>query len=456
MADLYCIRCHAGVSKDAQFCPACGQKVDREIDQGATSSVRQPDESVSVLKKNLKKSKRGCLSSSGCLPVLIFGIIVLLAIIGFNRYIHIPLFIPVFTTFGNQHHIVKVAVGDDYSLAIKDDGSLWAWGENGDGQLGDGSTTDNIFPKQIIPSGVTAVAVGMNHSLAIKTDGSLWAWGNNEYGQLGNGTTTDSANPKQIIPSGVTVIAAGGFDSLAVKDDGSLWAWGGKLYDETEASSERSRRRLDVGSLTPKQIISSGVTAAAVGTIHSYAVKTDGSLWSWSVTYESKHIIANGVATVAAGDFHGLVLKTDGSVWAGGSNIYGQLGDGTKTSEMYTPFKLIIPSGVKAIAAGMVHSLVLKTDGSLWAWGDNQQGQLGDGTKTESLVPKQISFNGATVIAAGGSSSLAIKTDGSLWAWGNGAFPFISTAFIAALILPTVLLLGISYLIFLVKRKRTT
>jgi len=179
----------------------------------------------------------------------------------------------------------RLAGGASHSLAIKTDGSLWGWGWNGYGQLGDGTTDDRSTPVQAL-TGVAAVAAGGSHTLAIKTDGSLWAWGNNEYGQLGDGTTTYRLTPVQVL-SEVAAVSGGWYHTLALKTDGSLWAWG-RNYDGEVGDGTNDDR------LTPVQVLT-------------------------------------GVAAVAAGGNHTLALKTDDSLWAWGYNRSGQLGDGTTT-----------------------------------------------------------------------------------------------------------------------------
>jgi hypothetical protein len=168
---------------------------------------------------------------------------------------------------------MAIAAGGNYTIALKSDGSLWAWGYNGFGQLGDGTTTTSQqVPKQI-GSGYMAISAGdYAHTIALKSDGSLWAWGNNSFGQLGDDTTIDSHVPKQI-GSGYMAIAAGGNYTIALKSDNSLWTWGnnslGQLGDGTTINSH-----------VPKQI-GIGYMAISAGYTHNIAIKTGGSLWAW-------------------------------------------------------------------------------------------------------------------------------------------------------------------------------
>jgi hypothetical protein len=337
---------------------------------------------------------------------------------------------------GTDSDWAAVAAGFQHSLAVKTDGSLWAWGWNNLGQLGDGTKTNNSAPMRT--GGLAkwaSVAAGDVHSLAIKADGSLRAWGHNRHGQLGDGTggqTTDHRVTHLQIGSGRdwAFIAAGSDHSLAIKADGSLWAWGnnskGQLGDGTTTDRYSPRR---IGA-------DSDWEAVAAGFAHSLAIKTDGSLWAWGDNNKGK--LGGGTTTdrysprrigadsdrggVAAGIGHSLAIKADGSLWAWGSNDSGgQIGDGT-TTDRHTPARIGADSDWAAVAAGGIHSLAIKTDGSLWAWGNNNDGQLGDGTTTSRNAPTRIGADSDwEAIAAGGEHSLAIKADGSLWAWGNNS-----------------------------------
>ncbi|HVU08516.1 MAG TPA: RCC1 repeat- and reductase domain-containing protein [Verrucomicrobiae bacterium] len=182
--------------------------------------------------------------------------------------------------------VIAIAGGTYHSLFLKSNGSLWSMGDDVYGELGDGLNGLNVFtnvPEQIISSGVVAVAAGAYHSLFLKNDGSLWAAGNNQYGELGDGFSVDINEPEQIIPNGVVTIAAGWFHSLFVKTNGSLWAMGndfnGQLGDGVVNFNPVS---------TPEQIISNGVTAIAGGMNHSLFLKSDGSVWSMGQGYNGQ------------------------------------------------------------------------------------------------------------------------------------------------------------------------
>lgn len=278
---------------------------------------------------------------------------------------------------GGGTPLLSVASGEGHYLVVRQDGSLWAWGANASGQLGDATFVAKERPLQVIFQDVSKVVAGKNHSLFIKTDGSLWSMGDNSVGQLGDGTTTTRNQPVKIEDSGVTDVAAGENHSLFVKSDGSLWVFG-----------DNSSGQFGIGTTIPSA--------------HPLLA------------------VAEEVTTVAAGGNHSLFIMENGSLWAMGGNGSGQLGTGS-TNQATTPQK-ILNSGAVGISAGNGHSLVLMTDGTLWGMGDNAFGQLGNGTTTASTVPVQASTSGVSSIAAGNGHSLFIKTDGTLWAMGNNFY----------------------------------
>ena len=340
-----------------------------------------------------------------------------------------------------------IAAGGSHSLVLKDDMTVWAWGDNYSGQLGDGTTVDSSLPVKVsILTGVISIAAGYFHSLALKADGSVWAWGENYRGQLGDGTTTNSSIPVQVYGlSDIIGVAAGEYHSLALKADGSVWAWGenyrGQLGDGTTTNSS-----------TPVQVANlSGVASLSAGYYHSLALKADGSVWAWG--YNSYGQLGDGtkinsntpvqvsglsdVIGVAAGYYHSLAIKSDGSVWAWGSNYQGQIGEETTTT-FSTPVQVSSLSGMVSIAAGYYHSLALKSDGSVWTWGYNSYGQLGDGTEINSSTPVQVAnLSGVASLSAGYYHSLALKADGSVWAWGYNSYGQLGDGSVANSLVPS-------------------
>ncbi|HWA26814.1 MAG TPA: immunoglobulin domain-containing protein [Lacunisphaera sp.] len=320
-----------------------------------------------------------------------------------------------FSAFGSVF-----AGGIYHSLMTKADGTLWAAGYNGNGQLGDGTTSSHYIPVQIA-TGVAQVAAGDNHSLFIKTDGTLWAMGNNGKGQLGDGTTVVRLTPFQVA-TGVAAAAAGSNHSLFLKTDGTLWAMGDNLYGQLGDGTGTARS-------TPVQI-ATGVQAIAARSSQSFFIKTDGSLWATGLnsngqlgdgTTNNRFApvqVATGVASVAAGGAHTLFIKTDGTLWAMGYNGNGQLGDGSYVSRV---LPVQVATNAQSAAAGTNHSLFVKTDGTLWGMGSNGYGQLGDGSSYSRGTAAQLA-TGVQAVSTGMDFTFYLKTDGTLWATGyNGS-----------------------------------
>lgn len=329
-----------------------------------------------------------------------------------------------------------VAGGGTHSLVLKTDGTVWSFGANASGQLGDGTATGRSTPVQVAGlTGVTAIAAGSAHSVALKSDGTVVAWGMNSYGQLGDGTTTQRNQPTPVPGlTGVTAIAAGGNHTLALKSDGSVVAWGynlaGQIGDGTAGSGNNRTSPVAVSGLT------SGVIAIAGGANHSLAAKSDGTVYGWGTngsgqlgdgtqTQRNAPTQVTGltdVTAVAAGGTHSLARKSDGSVVGWGANNFGQLGDGTTTGPRLSPVSVTSLSSVSAIRAGQNHSYALKSDATVWSWGSGASGQLGDGTTISKSSPVQVSgLPDIATIGAGDNHGLALATEKSVWAWGSNA-----------------------------------
>ena len=349
--------------------------------------------------------------------------------------------------------VISIAAGEHHAVALRAEGTVWTWGSNFRGQLGNGE----ISPEgqaQATPSlvanlsGVTSIAAGSLHTLALKGDGTVWTWGDNRDGQLGTGT---ASNIPQVSPavvpslSDVVYIAAGGGHSIAVDKNGSVWIWGnngnGQLADGTTTT-----RPAPVRASVPGAGIFAGAGSHTVfadfnGVLFTWGANDFGQLGNGTTVgsltpaspgtpentdYTGTHVTAvaagGGYPLPGPGQNHSMALWSNGTVTAWGNNLFGQTGDGTADNTRPAPVQAASLSGVDAIAAGLHHSVALKTDGTVWSWGDNEFGELGNGTTTESNIPVQVTgIAGVGSLAARGDFTLALKKDGTVWAWGRNS-----------------------------------
>jgi len=357
------------------------------------------------------------------------------------------------TTFAGGSSWKQVSGGFTHTAAIKTDGTLWTWGYGIDGQLGTNDTTQRNTPVTTFAGGSSwkQVSSGGAHTAAIKTDGTLWTWGQGTSGQLGNNDTTNRSTPVTTFAGGTNwKQVSGGSHTAAIKTDGTLWTWGagtqGQLGNATFTTTNSTPVTTFAGGTNWKQV--------SAGNIHTAAIKTDGTLWTWgaesygrlgrqySTTVQvpvrldpTNKIWADTATTpfepdelytLSAGTTHTAAIKTDGTLWTWGNGSNARLGTGTSPSTMSTPITTFAGgTNWKQVSAGYSHTAAVKTDGTLWTWGSGVNGQLGNNVLVLTTLQTPVTtFAGGTnwkQVSSGHSHTAAIKTDGTLWAWGAGS-----------------------------------
>ena len=283
----------------------------------------------------------------------------------------------------------QISAGQGFSLALKTDGTMWAWGGGSSGKLGTGNTANQSSPVQVgALTNWYEVSSGNTHAAAVKTDGTMWAWGNNGFGQLGNGTVVYASSPVQI--GALTTwyqASAGSTFCLAIKTDGTLWSWGlnsigaGQLGDGTT-----------INKSSPVQV---------------------GALTNWSFVF-------------AGGGYSSLAIKTDGTMWAWGDGNNGKLGDGT-TIDKSSPVQVGALTTWSVVSAGDANCAAVKTDSTIWVWGAGSDGALGQDDTLNKSSPVQVGAltDWLTISCSkpgAGARTSSVKTDGTLWVWGGNSF----------------------------------
>ncbi len=371
--------------------------------------------------------------------------------------------------------IQAIAAGDQHALAITNfsstSGLLWAWGANWNGQVGDGAQYYSRFPPTHVMAGsepgdftgATAIGGGENFSLAVRNDGTVWAWGNNHDGQLGVHSNNDHDSPQQVhgpgnvgYLTGATAVAAGDSFSLALMSNGTVYAWGSNGYGQL--GHEPSYDDIYIPFGTPVQV--PGLTdvlaiAAGPGGDFALAVKKDGTVWAWGdggcgqlgVNSNNNHAppvqvhgLGNvghltGIVGVAAGQGYSLAVGGDGSVYAWGCGGDGRLGVNSNNDHFYPQQvhglgNVGYLTGILHVAAGAGQSLAVDSDGNVYAWGNNNHGQLGVHSHNDHFYPQQVHGLGnvgylsdIAEVAAGQFFSMALKNDGTaVYAWGGNSY----------------------------------
>ena len=310
------------------------------------------------------------------------------------------------TRVGRAADWVSVSTGGDHTMAVCSDGFLWGWGSNSWGQLGHGGVTAGLnVPTRIgTASNWAATAAGMlNHTVAVRTDGSMWGWGHNRYGQVGVPGTQIHQTPVRIgAETGASwvSVAAGAWHSAAICSDGWLWGWGHNGWGQVGDGGESN-------VATPVRI-GAGTGASWVfvtaGTWHNVAICSDGRLWVWGDNRQGQlglgHTERTGVPTrleteagttwvsATAGERHNMAVCSDGFLWGWGHNRQGQFGEGV--SVLATPTRIGTTENWVSVSTGLDHTVAVRADGSVWAWGGNFSGQLGDGTTDSRGAPVRV------------------------------------------------------------------
>jgi hypothetical protein len=353
-----------------------------------------------------------------------------------RRALLLPLFcITAFVTSQAQC-FSDISSGYGTVVAKKTDGSVWGWGDNSLGQLG-GLPQSNYYVSASLPNSgnVLKIFSGTISTFLIKSNGTLWATGGNFNGNLGvNSTSPAITTLVQVGTENNWKEVSGDYFTIAVKYDGTLWAWGQNDGHQMGDGSCCADRLVpgQVGTDTDWQKVE------VSGSRSAFAIKTNGTLWVWgtnisgllgsnvvqSISVPTQFTTDSNWDKVAAGYVHILALKTDGTLWAWGDGTTGGCGDGLPLSYLRSSPHQVISTGTWAtMSAGQQFSVGIKTDGTLWAWGQNDQGQLGDGTTTNKSLPEQIgTATNWQSVSCGYVGVAALRTDGSLWTWGDNTY----------------------------------
>jgi alpha-tubulin suppressor-like RCC1 family protein len=324
----------------------------------------------------------------------------------------------------------RIDAGDTHTLVVKRDGTVWAFGSNGWGYLGDNTTTARSLPVRAAGvTGIKGVAAGAQHSLAVGLDGRVYSWGTNTSGQQGDGATIGYRTVPWPVPAvtNAAAVAAGSNHSLALTTTGQVYAWG------ANGSGQLGLGHTTVQP-TPTLIPGlSDIAGIAAGDTHSLAWTTAGVLYAWgnngngrlgdsSTTQRTSPVVITGitgVAEAAAGSGHSIARTTSGEVWTWGRGFDGALGLGN-TTDRWMPTQLTGLLNVLAIGAGSNHSLASAAM-TTYAWGKNNSSQVGDGLTANRTSPYATSVGPAVQLTGGSVHSVALDANGAVWTWGGNS-----------------------------------
>jgi len=344
-----------------------------------------------------------------------------------------------------QSNWTSVSAGYQFAVAIQSPGTLWAWGLNGNNQLGNNSNQNMLTPVQIgVASTWTAVSCGFTHVIAQQANGTIWSWGQNNYGQAGTSNTTTPTTPVQIgsLSNTWSSIACGYYSSGGVTSPGTVWMWGLNSYGQLGQNNQTNYSSpVQIGFLSTITVTQNNWSQVAANNQYNVAIQSTGTLYSWgannqgqlglNTSNQNNYAAQIGTSSlwtaISCGYAHTVALQTPGNLWLWGYNAYGQLGNATTTNTS-SPVQIlnILPNWATLTSSGL-GILGLQSNGTLWAWGPNSYGQLGNNSNSNSSTPTQIG-NSSLWTRISGSANLsnsfvlAIQTPGTLWAWGDNNF----------------------------------
>jgi len=330
------------------------------------------------------------------------------------------------------------AAGNGHTCSVRSNGEVSCWGWNLHGQLGDGSKNDSATPLRVGSQAVWIdVAAGAHHSCAIRNDNWLWCWGWNEKGQLGTGGFDDQYTPLATAAGERWAsVSAGTTHTCAIRTDKSLWCWGnnvsGQIGNGESGALQKSPAPERITDYTDWLVVQAGDS-------HNCGVRGDGTLWCWGSNVRGQ--LGDGTTTdrltpvqvasdrrwvsVDAGYYHSCAIGADASLWCWGDNVFGQLGDGTQGTgnQRLEPIQIGAEAEWKHLALGDYHSCAQRADHTIWCWGDNQYGQLGDGSDVAKAFPVRVSSDNDWLdLASGNDHTCGMLGDESLWCWGRNDY----------------------------------
>ncbi|MFT3794904.1 T9SS type A sorting domain-containing protein [Flavobacterium sp.] len=330
----------------------------------------------------------------------------------------------------------SVSPGADFCIAIKEDGTLWSWGNNNSGQLGLGHFDNKTIPTRVgSETDWETVSSGYGFVLALKTNGTIWVWGRNDFGLGGNPGSPTNAPSQVGSDSDWKSIHAGGAHSFAIKNNGTLWGWGRNDFGQLGIGTfGHTNIPTQVGTQTDWETV-------AAGTFHTLAVKTDQTLWSWGYNFSGQlgqgtagfgtelnvptliaALPANAWRCIAAGGRHSMAITETGSLWIWGNNNNFALGLNDGSFYKSVPTRLGNTNNWKFAAGGIDHTLAIKEDQTLWGWGENTDGQLGDHSTIDRPAPVQVGGIGNWTLADGGLQHSLFVKDGEIFTSGGNAY----------------------------------